>query len=159
MQRPFRKRTCALMIVTGLSVVLPAGAQVYKSTGESGEAVFSDTPPPSGPVERVEIDAPPPASDVERARAEVGEVNSALDELAAERQQKEAGKAAAKEEAKRQEVACAASQSRLAQLESQPPNRRLVVEPDGSSRRVSAEEMDRLIETARQQVRQDCPPE
>ena len=155
----YRKKTRHLMLAIGLAIVLPASGQVYKSTGESGEAVFSDTPPPSGPVERVEIDAPPPASDVERAREEVSEVNSALDDLATERQQKEADKAAAKEDAKRQEAACAASQSRLAQLESQPPNRRLVVEPDGSSRRVSAEEREGLIETARQQVRQDCPPE
>ena len=159
MPHSYKIETRLMLLVIALGVVLPVSAQVYKSTGESGETVFSDTPPASGPVERVEIDAPPPASEVERAREEVGEVNRALDELAAERQQKEAERAAASDEAKRQEVACAASKSRLAQLESQPPNRRLVVEPDGSSRRVSAEEMERLIETARQQVRQDCPPD
>lgn len=155
----YPKKTHGLLFAIGLAIVLPVSGQVYKSTGESGETVFSDTPPPSGPVERVEIDAPPPATDGERAREEVDEVNRTLDELDAERQQKAAEKALAEDEAKRQEVACAASKSRLAQLESQPPNRRLVVEPDGSSRRVSAEEMERLIETAREQVRQDCPPQ
>lgn len=149
----------ALVFAVGLTTGLSVTAQVYKSTDDSGNTVYSDTPPASGGAERVEVEPFPPSSDVERAREDVDQVNRALDEAAEERRAAQAEQAAAKEAAERQAVACEAARSRLQQLESGPPNRRLVVEPDGSSRRVSWEEMQTLIEQARRQVRQDCGSE
>jgi hypothetical protein len=142
-------------------VLVPLGAvaseKVYISVDESGTTTASDRPPESGVVEEeVALPESAPQSDTERAQQEIKRIQQKADQMGAERKQKEQERAAAKDEKQRREAACAASRSRLEQLQSQPPNRRLVVNPDGSAHRVTAEEMEDLLSAAKRQVVEDC---
>ena len=154
-----RRMLVVTALVTGLAVSQSAGAQVYKSTGDEGETVYSDQKPASGQVERVELSPSPSPADVEQGQAEVDAVNSALDEIAEQRRQEKADKLAEQQAKEQQQAACEKSKHRLNQLELYPPNRRLVVYPDGTSKRVSHEEMQSLIESARTDVRSNCESE
>ena len=134
-----------------------AAEKAYISVDESGVPEASDRPPAAGTVEEViELPKTPQQPEAAKAHEDVKRINQMTDQMAAERNQKQNERAVAKDEKERQRVSCAASRSRLQQLESQPPNRRLVAEPDGTTRRVSAEEMQALLEAARRQVVADC---
>jgi hypothetical protein len=151
-------KTKWIILLAGL--LISAGAiaadKAYISVDESGQPVASDTPPAAGVVEEVIPLPEAPQTDAAKAREEVQRINQKADQMAAERKQKQNERAAATEQKERQQVSCAASRSRLEQLESQPPNRRLVADPDGTTHRVSAEEMQELVAAARRQVVEDC---
>ena len=133
-----------------------AAGKAYISVDESGQAAASDKPPATGTVVEVMELPKSPQTDAEKAQAEVQRINQKADQMAVERKQKENERAAATEQKERQQVSCAASRSRLQQLESVPPNRRLVANPDGTTHRVSAEEMQDLVAAAKLQVVEDC---
>jgi len=147
-----------IVLLAGL--LISAGAiatdKAYISVDESGRPVASDTSPAAGVVEEVILLPNTPQTDAAKAQEEVQRINQKADRMAAERKQKQNERAAAKEQKERQQVSCAASRSRLEQLQSQPPNRRLVVDPDGTTHRVSAEEMEKLVAAAERQVVEDC---
>jgi hypothetical protein len=134
-----------------------AADKAYISVDESGQVQASDVAPATGAVEEV---VPLPSStesdDTVKAQQEVDRIKQKADQMATERKQREQERAAAKDEMERKKVACEASKSRLQQLESQPPNRRLVISPDGTADRVTAEEMEQILSAARNQVKQDC---
>ena len=136
-------------------ITSPLSAEVYKSVDESGQTVYSDTPA-SGQVEEVKIDPAPSQEETQRAQEEVEQLSRKVDAIGEKRRKQQAEKTAAKEETKRQNEACEAARSKLTELESVPPNRRLIIDPDGTSRRVSWEEMQQHMEHARQQVKQTC---
>jgi len=151
-----RNPASIVVILLGIAISPLAHTQAYKSTGEKGVTEYSDRAPISGQVERVEVAPSPPSADADQSRPTVDEVNQALDEIAEQRNQDAANKVAEKEAAKQQKAACEQSRRWLDQLELYPPNRRLVVYPDGTSKRVSWEEMQSLVEDAREQVRINC---
>lgn len=151
--------TFLFIIAAGPATGQSASTQVYKSTGDGGENLYSDRPPPTGQAERVEITPSPSKTDGEKSKAEVEEVNRALDEIAAQRRQDEADRLAEKQARERRETKCEESRSWLNQLELYPPNRRLVVYPDGTSKRVSWEEMQGLLDSARLEVSRNCGEE
>jgi Skp family chaperone for outer membrane proteins len=133
-----------------------ATEKAYISVDESGQTVISDTPPTTGTLQEVKMLPKQPQADATKANEEVQRIKETADQMAAERKQKQREQAAAKAQKKRQQQACAAARSRLEQLKSQPPNRRLVIDPDGTARRVSAQEMESLVEAAEHQVAEDC---
>lgn len=133
-----------------------AADKAYISVDESGQPIASDRPPATGTVEEVRVLPKSPQPDATKAQEEVQRINQTADEMASERKQKQREREVAKDQKKGRQVSCAASRSRLEQLESQPPNRRLVIDPDGTSHRVSAEEMQSLLAAARRQVTEDC---
>jgi small-conductance mechanosensitive channel len=151
-------KTKGIILLAGL--LISAGAiaadKAYISVDESGRPMASDTPPAAGVVEEVIPLQKAPQTDAAKAQEEVQRINRKADQMAAERKQRQNERAAATEQKERQQVSCAASRSRLKQLESQPPNRRLVADPDGTTHRVSAEEMQELVAAAKRQVVEDC---
>jgi hypothetical protein len=139
--------------------LIPAGAtlavEVHMSTDQTGAPVFSDQMPTDRPSETITIETPP-AGDSAAAQQRVEETINEQDRRAVERKDAAQTKAASEQAAKQQEGACAAARSHLESLTNQPPNRRLVIEPDGSSRRVPWEEMQAMIKAAEAQVAKDC---
>jgi peptidoglycan hydrolase CwlO-like protein len=136
-------------------ITAPLAAEVYKSVDESGQTVYSDTPA-SGQAETIKLDPAPSQERTRRAQEEVEQLNRKVDEMTKERRSHQADQADAKAESKRQQADCEAARGKLKELESVPPNRRLIIDPDGTSRRVSWEEMQQHLEQARQQVKQTC---
>jgi hypothetical protein len=149
-------RWTVLLAALFIAVGATAADKAYISVDESGQTMASDKPPATGNVEEVMALPTAPQTDADKAQEEVQRINRKADQMAAERKQKQSERAAAKEQKERQQVACAASRSRFEQLESQPPNRRLVADPDGTTHRVSAEEMAELVAAAKRQVAEDC---
>lgn len=133
----------------------PFADEVYKSVDERGQTTYSDTPA-SGQVEKIKIDPAPSEETTRRAQEEVEQLNRKANEMTEERRKRQAEKTQAKEDAKRQNEACEAARSQLKELESVPPNRRLITDPDGTARRVSWDEMQQHLEQARQRVKQTC---
>lgn len=142
-----------LALLTSSAAVF--AAEVHMSTGDDGVPVFSDQAPTDRPSQTIRIEAPP-ARDPARAQQRVTETIEAQERRSNERRDAAQTKAAAEQAAKRQQGACAAARNRLQSLTNQPPNRRLVIEPDGSARRVAWEEMQALIRAAEAQVAKDC---
>ena len=99
---------------------------------------------------------PEPASDADEWQKRMERIDQMNEEMATELEQVNNEREAAQEEKKLQEEACAASRSKLEQLESQPPNRRLVIDSEGTAHRVTPEEMQGILEAARNQVEKDC---
>lgn len=143
----------AVMLVSGSAL---SADKAYISVDESGQVQASDVPPATGTVEEVVPLPKSSDSDAAKAQDEVQRINQKADQMGAERKQREQERAAAKDEKERKKVACESSKSRLQQLESQPPNRRLVISPDGKADRVSADEMQQILSAARDQVKRDC---
>lgn len=147
-------------VVLLAAVLMSVGAigadKAYISVDKSGQAMASDKPPTTGTVEEVMELPKAPQTDAEKAQGEVRRIQQKADQMGAERKQKQSERAAAKEQKERQQVSCATSRNRLEQLESQPPNRRLVADPDGTMHRVTAEEMQGLVAAAKRQVVEDC---
>lgn len=151
-----KRIVATLALGTGLVVSLSANTEVYKSTGAAGETIYSDRPAATGQGERVELAPPPSRAEVEESEARLEEIEKALDENAAQRRKDEVEKLAEKQASEQQEAECKRSKSWLSQLELYPPDRRLVVYPDGTSQRLSWEEMQSLVESARQDVQRNC---
>ena len=143
------------LVALNAFITAPLAAEVYKSVDEGGQTVYSDAPA-TDQAEAVKIDPAPSQERTRRAQEEVEQLNRKVDAMGEERRKQQAEKAGAKEEAKRQKTACEAARGKLKELESVPPNRRLIIDPDGTSRRVSWEEMQQHLEQARQQVEQTC---
>ena len=131
-------------------------AQAYKWTNAEGRVIYSDTPPPDGQAESMSVEPAPAPAEVEKARSAVRKTNRELETLTDGHQERKATQKAAIERQRRRAAACEKAKERLAQLQDQPPNRRLVIEPDGSARRVSWEEMQRLLGEARASVDTEC---
>jgi hypothetical protein len=136
-----------------------AADKIYISIDESGQLEASDRQPAR--TEKKDIievrsrsDTPDPVADAQQERSE--RIDRMNEEMAAERKQKQLERTAAEQQRKLQKQSCATSRNRLRELESQPPNRRLVINADGSAHRVTAEEMQRLLESARRQVIRHC---
>ena len=151
---PLKLATSGVLIWL-IPAVAALAAEVHMSTDDSGTPVFSDQAPTDRPSETITIETPP-ARDPAGAQQRVDEAIRAQDQRAAERKGAAQAKEAAEQQAKRQQGTCAAARSRLESLTNQPPNRRLVIEPDGTSRRVPWDEMQAMIKAAEAQVAKDC---
>jgi hypothetical protein len=151
------ERSCyVLLAALVMSTGTFASDKAYISTDDSGQTVISDIPPTTGTVEAVKVLPNHPQADAAKAEEEVQRIKETADQMAAERKQKEREREDAKAQKKHQQQSCAAARSRLEQLESQPPNRRLVIDPDGTSRRLGLQEMESLRAEAKRQVMEHC---
>jgi hypothetical protein len=151
------------VLILFLSASAVAADKAYISVDESGQVEASDRPPtPAEATGTTEVISMPgsaesqPASEADEWQQRMERIDQMNEEMATELEKREVERATAAEDKKLQEEACAASRSRLQQLESQPPNRRLVTDSDGTAHRVTSEEMESLLEAARNQVEKDC---
>ena len=106
-------------------------------------------------AEQIKLESAPPVqvTDPEGVREEakqyLEEGNSQLESAQAERTQQAAMRKASKQQ-------CESARNRLQELTTGPPNRRLVQDPDGTPRRVTADEMKARIDRARADVGEAC---
>lgn len=127
--------------------------QVYKWVDENGVTVFSQTAPANTPSEV--ISEPPPPDGTEAARAELEARIDRLDKAEEARHEAAAEAGAEARRASAAAEACERSRAHLASLESGPPQK-LVVAPDGTSRRLSYEELQERIAKTRKDVKDHC---
>ena len=128
-------------------------AEVHKWVDENGTVVYSQTLPSAVPSETVRP-PPPPAEDPEAAQAALQEQIDRLDKARVSRQTTGAVEAAGQKQKAEDEKACAEARDHLAKLEQRPQV--LLVEADGSSRRLDYEELEAKRAEARAQVEEFC---
>lgn len=144
-------------VIAGLlgSALLLTAAQAasYRWTGDDGQIIYSQIPPADGRPYTV-IGGPPPPADAERDRAALEALRQQQadrvedEELAAEKQAKEAEQQAAIAEN------CANARRNITTLENRA--RQLTKMPDGSVRRLTPEERDAKIDEARKYLDEHC---
>jgi hypothetical protein len=142
------------MVVTAL--VLPGGvnAAMYKWVDETGQTVYSQTPPPAGPVTRIEKQAAPDPSGRERQRSELRrEIERSYDE-AVEREQRASERQKAEAERQARATNCEIARSNLEALQGQ--SRRQFNTPEGEYRTLTDDEREQRIRKARDNIEKNC---
>jgi len=128
-------------------------AQTYKWVDQNGVVSYSQTPPPSAPVEIVDIQ-PPPEADVSDGKEELKRLRQqSADNWEDLQQEKEAQrKAQAAEEIRKKN--CTAARSNLEKLLNS--SNRMMQTADGSYLRLTESERQQRIQTAREQIEANC---
>jgi len=152
--RPFASALAAVLLAGVLGA--DAAAQAYKYKDEKGRVVFSDQPPPKGQAAEVIELEKSPAAPADNPDAVREEARKYLEEGSVERKASEDKRQRDQAEKAKSKQACEQARSRLKALTEVPPNRRLVQDADGTTRRVGAAEMSGLIDAARGAVARSC---
>jgi hypothetical protein len=128
-------------------------AQTYKWVDQNGVVSYSQTPPPSIPVEIIDIQ-PPPAADVSDGKEELKRLRQqSADNWEDLQQEKEAQrKAQAAEEIRKKN--CTAARSNLEKLLNS--SNRMMQTADGDYLRLTESERQQRIQTAREQIEANC---
>ena len=151
-QPDVRMRSLLLIaILAGIPVL--AHAQIHKWVDENGQVVYSQTVPPEARAQEVKP-PPPPAGDPEAARTALDEQIGRLDKARDARQTDRARQAAAAMQKAEDDAACAEAREYANKLESR--SQMLLTEADGSTRRLSEEELETMREEARSRVSKLC---
>ena len=132
---------------------IPAG-EIHKWVDENGVTVYSQTPP-SDTVSTTVAPPPPPPTGAEQSRIQLEEQIERLDRAGEARETAAAEKAAEEKRLAEKRAACERARDQLAALESGPP-RKLLIAPDGSTRRLSYDELEEEIAKTRENVKYSC---
>lgn len=130
-----------------------AHAEIHKWVDENGQVTYSQTAPPSANAQEIKP-PPPPASDPEDAQAALQEQIDRLDKAREARRTDRAKHVAAEKQKTADDEACAEAREYSAKLESR--SQVLLTEADGSTRRLSEEELETMREEARNRVNELC---
>ncbi len=141
-------------LIVAFVVLVPAAADIYKSTDARGNLVYSDRAP-SGPAQRVPIETRPRNS--EQARASLEAERAAWQRADAERAEREGAKAG-EQAAKRDEQAKRCNAARFQQTEFEFGRRKFRLDSQGNRVYYSATEIDQKRAEAKQQIAEFCPP-
>lgn len=129
-------------------------AAVYKWADESGQTVYSQTPPPSGTALELKKPPEPDPAEAERSRETLRkELERSYDE-AAERERVRNEGAEQQRDGKTRAKNCEAARSNLSTIENL--GRRRVLVPDGEPVFLSEEERDAKMGEARANIKKYC---
>jgi hypothetical protein len=127
--------------------------QTYKWVDQNGTVSYSQTPPPKGQAEIVNIKPTPPASTSD-GDEELKRLRQRLEDSREDRQlAKEAERQTQRAEEMKQQN-CTAARSNLHKLLNS--GNRMMKTTDGSYLRLSEHERQQRIQTAREQIETDC---
>jgi len=130
-----------------------ATAQIYKWTDADGAVHYSQTPPSQG---YSEMQVAPRSSSAEEDGRQVQELINHQND-AADREAADKDKAIQEADQLAQRAAlCVKAREQLAQLESGPPQRHLLSDPDGSVHRLSEQEHLEMVERVKKAIADNC---
>lgn len=130
-------------------------AEAYKWVDENGVVSYSQTPPPSGAADTVKIPTSPPhQEDPNEAEKSLNSLRQQLEDLEEDRQlTKESQQKKADESAIRKQN-CQAARSNLRKLDGL--GNRLLQTSDGQYLRLTEEERQSRMQTARDNIKSNC---
>jgi len=140
-----------LLILAGLAT--GSQAAMYKWVDGNGLTVYSQTPPASGQSTLIKP-PPPPAETPEEAQKRLNQQIQKLDDAAEDRELASQKKGEEENQADVFRTNCANAESNLLNLEGTP--RKLMRKPDGEYVRLAEEERQKMIQEARDQIKQFC---
>lgn len=141
----------ASVLLAASSALMPAHAEIYKWTDETGQVHYTQTPPP-GEREAETIEAPGTAAS-EEALKELEKDKARAEALEKARLEKERKKKQAEEEKAWKKENCQRSRDRLHSYSV--PNA-LIQQEDGSRIRVDEETRQKELAKAREMIRKYC---
>jgi hypothetical protein len=152
-----RRTVFRLLFLLVACASVAAQARVYRWVDEDGVTVYSQTPPPTGEATTVRTDAGPNAEETaaarERLRRQIEQDFDANQEARQLRQTK-VEEAAEAEQHRLEEGNCEAARHNLNALANL--GARMVRTPDGEYTRLSENEVQRLMQQARDQIKELC---
>lgn len=141
------------ILFIGLLMATGVQAEVYRWVDENGVTVYSQTPPPSGPAEKMRP-PPPPAG---RPDQEQRSLNTQMQRLEDYREDQELAAAKAEKEAKIKRIMeenCRRATSNLENLTV--VRQRLARQPDGSYMPIDENERQAKMKQARRNIDENC---
>ena len=138
---------CALLVTSS------AYAETYRWVDENGVVSYSQTPPPSGQVETLEIRVPAGISSEEASKRLDG-MRQQLEDRREDRKLAQEEKLKAKQEQQRRQQNCEAARNNLQKLEGL--GNRLLKTADGEYRRLTEEERQQRMQEARKNIAENC---
>jgi hypothetical protein len=138
------------------AVLLASGveAATYKWVDETGQTVYSQSPPPSGSATRIERQAAPDPAEGERLREGLRrEIEQSYD-AAAEREQRDAQRQKAEAQRRTRAKNCEIARKNLAALGGL--SRRQFNTPEGDYQTLTDDERQRRIREARDNIEKYC---
>ena len=138
-------------LLIALLLTAPAPAEVFRWVDEDGRLQFTQTPPPVGTTFQLVYPPAPPAEPKERRG-----MDAFLAEREAKREREKQEAARKRERAEQRRAACDAARKRLAWLQSRPPFRLAVTNPQGGYTRMTVEQYARETEKAHQAADENC---
>jgi hypothetical protein len=142
-------------LLGGLLLILsqPGWADTYRWTGDDGQTVYSQNPPADGrPYSK--IGAPPPPADPAGARQRLDSLRQGQGERSRQQRQASEQQRKARTAQAAVEKNCKTARRDLDLLAGTP--RRLFRLPDGSVRRLTAEEREAMREQAERYLKENC---
>jgi hypothetical protein len=150
------RKTAFHRITPIVALLLWAGADaaMYKWIDETGQTVYSQTPPPSGDATQIEKAPAPDAAEAERRRQRLSEEleRSYDQEMEEDQLRSEQEKTEGQRQARSKN--CEAARKNLQTLESL--GRRMVRTPEGNYLRLSEQERKAKIDKARADIEKFC---
>lgn len=132
---------------------LGAQAAMYKWTDENGKTVYSQNPPPTGAVEKIQT-APTPTQSVTEAQKKLQEQLQRIEDRREDRRLAKDKETEASTKAGLMARNCETARKNLESLGG-PPNR-MTRMADGSYKRLTPEERQKQTEEANKQIRENC---
>jgi hypothetical protein len=139
------------LVTLWLSAASHAG--LYRWVDENGITQYSQTPPPDGQADRLKP-PPPPAEDPQAARRRLDQQLQQVDDRLEDRELAAQEKQRQDQERRARESNCQAARANLETLGG--PTNRVMLMPDGSYKRLTEEERQKLMDEARQQISENC---
>lgn len=153
MNRPFSTLSSLLFILALLAPAVHSGT--YRWVDDSGNVVYSQTPPPDGRPAETIAPPPPPAEDPEAARQRLDAATEKLEQSAEEREQLKQEQARKKQEAEQRRKNCEAARRNLETIRSRPPNTLYKV-GENEYKRFTVEELDQKASEMEKIIKVNC---
>jgi len=147
-------RTSSLALIGIILLVShPLAAKTYRWVDENGVTVYSQKPPPSGPVTEIKP-PPPPAISPEEAQRKLDAQLQTLEDAREDRELEKKETAEKKAETERKKSNCEAAQRNLAGLISRPHAR--TKGTDGEYSYITEEARQEKIKEAKEHIKENC---
>jgi len=139
---------------TGVIVVAGVDAAMYKWTDESGQTVYSQTPPSSGSAIKLKKPPEPSPAEIERARETQRQEFERSHHKAKERAQARSEEAKHRHNQEIRAKNCETARNNLSTIENL--GRHRVLTPDGEPASLSEEEREAKMSEARAIIKNNC---
>jgi len=142
-----------ILIVFALLISAPLAAKTYRWVDENGVTVYSQKPPPSGPITIIKP-PPPPAISPEEAQRKLDAQQQRLEDLREDRALEKKAAREKKAESERLKSNCEAAKRNLAGLIARPHARQKG--SDGEYRYITEEARQKKMQEAKEHIQENC---
>jgi len=142
-----------MLVVVALLVCPPLAAKTYRWVDENGVTVYSQKPPPAGPVTEIKP-PPPPAISPEEAQRRLDAQKQRIEDYREDQALEKKAASKKKAESERLKRNCEAAKRNLAGLIARPHARRRGA--DGEYRYITEEARQKKMQEEKEHIQENC---